>query len=136
MVKGVVRPSSHFLRLAYEDKLVYYCTAYSLKYCVRRDIIHHLVLPLSCDQFVAVVVSSAFRVCYHSHKCKACLYQKGWAFMPTQEERLTVVEQGPAAVQGDFLIHLSENNRQMAALNKVISIQELHNFLDKMKRLD
>ncbi len=46
--------------------------------------------------------------------------------MPTQEERLTAVEQGLAAVQGDFLIHLSENNRQMAALNKVISTQELH----------
>ena len=46
--------------------------------------------------------------------------------MPTQEERLSAVEQGLAAVQGDFLIHLSENNRQMAALNKVISTQELH----------
>ena len=46
--------------------------------------------------------------------------------MPTQEERLSALEQGLAAVQGDFLIHLSENNRQMAALNKVISTQELH----------
>ncbi len=46
--------------------------------------------------------------------------------MRSQEERLTAVEQGLAAVQGDFLIHLSENNRQMAALNKVISTQELH----------
>ncbi len=73
-----------------------------------------------------MVVSSVFRVCYNSHKGTACLYQKGWAFMPTQEERLTAVEQGLAAVQGDFLIHLSENNRQMAALNKVISTQELH----------
>src|SRR6266481_8316295 len=46
--------------------------------------------------------------------------------MPTQEERLSAIEQGLAAVQGDFLIHLSENNRQMASLNKVISTQELH----------
>src|SRR5207244_12831984 len=66
------------------------------------------------------------RVCYNSHKGTACLYQKGSAFMATQEERLSTLEQGLAAVQGDFLIHLSENNRQMAALNKVISTQELH----------
>jgi hypothetical protein len=46
--------------------------------------------------------------------------------MQTQEERLSALEQGLAAVQGDFLLHLSENNRQMAALNKVISAQELH----------
>jgi hypothetical protein len=46
--------------------------------------------------------------------------------MPTQGERLSALEQGLAAVQGDFLIHLSENNRQMAALNKVISTQVLH----------
>ncbi len=46
--------------------------------------------------------------------------------MPTQEERLSALEQGLTAVQGDFLIHLSENNRQMASLNKVISTQELH----------
>ena len=46
--------------------------------------------------------------------------------MPTQEERLSALEQGLAVVQGDFLIHLSENNRHMAALNKVLSLQELH----------
>jgi hypothetical protein len=46
--------------------------------------------------------------------------------MPTQEERLSALAQGLGAVQGDFLLHLSENNRQMASLNKVISTQELH----------
>jgi archaellum component FlaC len=42
------------------------------------------------------------------------------------EERITALEQGLAVVQRDFLVHLSESNRQMAALNKVISSQELH----------
>ena len=42
------------------------------------------------------------------------------------EERIVALEQGLAAVQTDFLVHLSENNRQMAALNKILSMQELH----------
>lgn len=42
------------------------------------------------------------------------------------EERIVALEQGLAVVQTDFLVHLSENNRHMAALNKVISMQELH----------
>jgi len=42
------------------------------------------------------------------------------------EERIVALEQGLAAVQTDFLVHLSENNRHMAALNKVITMQELH----------
>lgn len=46
--------------------------------------------------------------------------------MPTQEERLSTVEQDLRVAQGDFLLHLSENNRQIAALNKVLSTQELH----------
>ena len=42
------------------------------------------------------------------------------------EERIVALEQGMADVQRDFLVHLSENNQHMAALNKVISMQELH----------
>src|SRR5947199_10548680 len=42
------------------------------------------------------------------------------------EERIVALEQGLADVQRDFLVHMSENNRHMAALNKVISMQELH----------
>src|SRR5438270_13098700 len=42
------------------------------------------------------------------------------------EERIVALEQGLAAVQTDFLVHLSENNRHMAALNKVMTMEELH----------
>lgn len=42
------------------------------------------------------------------------------------EERIVALEQGMADVQRDLLVHLSENNQHMAALNKVISMQELH----------
>ena len=42
------------------------------------------------------------------------------------EERIVALEQGLADVQRDFLVHMSENNRHMAALNKVITMQELH----------
>jgi hypothetical protein len=42
------------------------------------------------------------------------------------EKRIVALEQGLTEVQRDFLVHLSESNRQVAALNKVISMQELH----------
>jgi hypothetical protein len=42
------------------------------------------------------------------------------------EEQIVALEQGLTEVQRDFLVHLSESNRQVAALNKVISMQELH----------
>ncbi len=37
------------------------------------------------------------------------------------EDRVTALEHGLRSVQSDFLVHLSENNRHMAALNKVIT---------------
>jgi len=43
------------------------------------------------------------------------------------EERIVALEQGLATVQRDFLVHLSESNRQMATLNKVVTAQELNN---------
>jgi uncharacterized coiled-coil protein SlyX len=42
------------------------------------------------------------------------------------EERVTILEQGLAGVKSDFLVHLSENNRQIAAFNRVLSSQELN----------
>jgi tetrahydromethanopterin S-methyltransferase subunit G len=42
------------------------------------------------------------------------------------DERIVALEQGLLGIQRDFFVHLSENNRQMATLNKVISAQELN----------
>ncbi len=42
------------------------------------------------------------------------------------EERVVALEEGLAATQRDFLVHLGELNLRMATLNKVISAQELH----------
>jgi predicted DsbA family dithiol-disulfide isomerase len=42
------------------------------------------------------------------------------------EERIVALEQGLLGIQRDFFVHLSENNRQMTTLNKVISAQELN----------
>ena len=42
------------------------------------------------------------------------------------EEQIVALEQGLAGVQRDFLVHLSENNRQIAALNRVIASQEMN----------
>jgi hypothetical protein len=40
------------------------------------------------------------------------------------DDRVTALEQGLRGVQTDFLVHLSENNRHMITLNKVITQQE------------
>ncbi len=42
------------------------------------------------------------------------------------DERVTALEQGLTAIRSEFLVHLSENNRQMAALNKVLTAQEIN----------
>lgn len=42
------------------------------------------------------------------------------------DERVTALEQGAREFQRDFLVHLSENNRHMATLNKVITQQEIN----------
>jgi septal ring factor EnvC (AmiA/AmiB activator) len=44
--------------------------------------------------------------------------------MPTQEERLSVLEQAVASLRQDFLQAIVENTRSMSTLNKVISQQE------------
>ncbi len=46
--------------------------------------------------------------------------------MPTQEERLTTLEQGLADTQINFVQQLAENNQRMATLNRVVSEQMLH----------
>ncbi len=46
--------------------------------------------------------------------------------MSTHDDRLAALEQGLRVVQSDFLLYLSESNRQMATLNKVITAQELN----------
>ncbi len=42
------------------------------------------------------------------------------------DERVTALEQGSREFQREFLVHLSENNRHMATLNKVITQQEIN----------
>ena len=42
------------------------------------------------------------------------------------EDRITALEQGLRGVQSEFLVHLSESNRQIASLNKVMTAQELN----------
>jgi uncharacterized coiled-coil protein SlyX len=44
----------------------------------------------------------------------------------SMEDRVTALEQGLSSVQQDFITHLSQNNRQMAALNRVLAEQEVH----------
>ncbi len=45
--------------------------------------------------------------------------------MSTEEQRIVALEQGLRGVQNEFLVHLSESNRQIASLNKVMTTQEL-----------
>lgn len=42
------------------------------------------------------------------------------------EERIMALEEGLAATQRDFIVHIGELNLRMATLNKVITAQELH----------
>ncbi len=42
------------------------------------------------------------------------------------EERIIALEQGLRGVQSEFLVHLSESNRQIASINKVMTAQELN----------
>jgi hypothetical protein len=49
---------------------------------------------------------------------------KGVVFMPTQEERLSTLEQTITSLRHDFLQAITENTRSMSTLNKVVLQQE------------